>query len=127
MIGDPRPALSDALQRMILVVDDDVLVRTIASEGLRAANFRVVEAANGDEARIILDNLDDIDLVFTDIEMPGSLDGVGLASWIANRYPGIKVLLTSGACVPVTRAELPFLPKPYRLRELVARILDLLP
>ena len=66
-------------------------------------------------------------LFFADIEMPGSLDGIGLASWIANRYPGIKVLLTSGACVPAGRAEeLPFLPKPYRPRELVAHILDLL-
>lgn len=96
-------------RRMILVVDDDLVVRESVSEGLRRASFEVLEAADAEEAMTLLEGIDNIELVFSDISMPGIMNGVGLASWTVTQYPSIKVLLTSGAGKPEGhRSELPF-------------------
>lgn len=131
--GDRQPASKRAPagmpRRKILVVGDDVVVRVSVSEWLRQAGFEIVGAADADEARALLLSVDDIDLVFSDVNMPGAMDGVGLALWIVKRYPGIKVLLSSGASTPALQSQggdLPFLAKPYRPRELMTRIGELL-
>ena len=117
---------------VILVVEDDFLLRMHAADIIRDAGFDVVEASNADEAIIILESRDDISVVFTDVQMPGSMDGLKLARAVRGRWPPIQIITTSGQCV-VQAADLPeggrFLPKPYNavqvsglLRELTRRV-----
>jgi CheY-like chemotaxis protein len=81
-------------QQTILVVEDEILVRAPIANYLRQCGYRIVEACNGDEAvTVLLHGKLDIDLVFTDIEMPGSVDGFGLAKWIREHRPGMDILL----------------------------------
>jgi CheY-like chemotaxis protein len=117
---------------VILVVEDDYLLRMHAADIISDAGFEVIEAANADEAIAILESRDDVAVVFTDIQMPGSMDGLKLARAVRGRWPPIKIITTSGQCL-VEDIDLPqggrFLPKPYSavqvsglLRELTGRI-----
>src|SRR6202167_5682962 len=81
---------------VVLVVEDDFLIRMGAVEMIEVAEFDVVEAANADEAMKILEVRLDIAVVFTDIQMPGSMDGLKLAAAIRGRWPPIKIITTSG-------------------------------
>ena len=86
--------VTQPVQETILVVEDDVLVRMPIAHYLRDCGYKVIEAANGDEAVTVLTHQDTvIDLVFTDIEMPGALDGFGLAKWVREHRPGLDVIL----------------------------------
>ena len=100
----------------VLIVEDEPLVRLCAVETVEAAGFTVIEAANADEAIRILENRKDIRVVFTDIHMPGSMDGLKLAHAVRNRWPPIKIIVTSGR-ERVAEQELPaggrFFAKPY--------------
>jgi CheY-like chemotaxis protein len=113
-----------------LVVEDDFLIRMHAVEIIEDAGFDVIEAADADEAIIILEARLDITVVFTDIEMPGSMDGLKLAAAIRDRWPPIKVVATSGM-VDVRSVDLPlggrFLPKPYSPSQIVATLRELTP
>ncbi len=80
----------------ILVVEDEVLVRIATAERLRAAGYAVMEAANAAEAVRLMGAAPSIDLVFSDVHMPGSMDGNELRAWILRERPHIKVLLTTG-------------------------------
>ena len=100
----------------ILIVEDEPLVRLCAVDTVAAAGFDVIEAASADEAIRILESRSDIGVVFTDIQMPGSMDGLKLAHAVRNRWPPIKVIVTSGREL-VTEYDLPeggrFFAKPY--------------
>jgi CheY-like chemotaxis protein len=87
----PRPLL----QCTVLVVEDDEVLRMCAAEVVADAGFSPVEAANADEAFAILENRSDIALLFTDIRMPGSMDGLNLARTVHGRWPAIKIILVS--------------------------------
>ena len=104
----------------ILVVEDEALIRDFVLEELQYAGFDVVVAANADEAIVILENQLDIRLVFTDIDMPGSMNGMKLAAAVRERWPPIHIIVTSGKGRP---GELParalFIPKPYIGRNVV--------
>ena len=115
-------------QPAVLVVEDEILIRSAAAEFLRGAGYRVVEAADAAEAVAIFASRTQIDLVFSDINMPGSMDGVGLVRWIADHHPGIHVILTSAVSHARSAAEsgAGFLLKPYRLAEAARRIASLL-
>lgn len=113
-----------AADRVVLVVDDEVLLRMAACAHLRDAGFVVVEAVNAAEAVALLAVRNSIGLVFTDINMPGAMDGVALAALIAERYPAVRILLTSGVA---RDTAMPFLAKPYSFAELRQRIEELLP
>jgi CheY-like chemotaxis protein len=101
---------------VVLVVEDDHLLRLDAADMISAAGFDVVEAANADEAIAILESRNDITVVFTDIQMPGSMDGLKLARAVRGRWPPIKIVTTSGQRI-FEETDLPeggrFLPKPY--------------
>jgi CheY-like chemotaxis protein len=101
---------------VVLVVEDDHLLRLDAADIIAAAGFDVVEAANADEAIAILESRNDITVVFTDIQMPGSMDGLKLARAVRGRWPPIKIVTTSGQRI-IEETDLPeggrFLPKPY--------------
>ena len=113
---------------VVLVVEDEFLLRMDSVEILEDEGFEVIPAANADESIAILSARSDIRLVFTDIQMPGSMDGLKLARFVRNRWPPIKIVATSGH-VPAGADDLPtgsvFLPKPYSGAELVSTLRDL--
>ena len=101
---------------VVLIVEDEFLLRIDAADMIAAAGFEVVQAGNADEAIEILESRADITVVFTDIQMPGSMDGLKLARAVRGRWPPIKIVATSGR-VRIEPQDLPdggrFLPKPY--------------
>jgi DNA-binding NtrC family response regulator len=111
--------------RTILVVEDEILIRLLLAEHLRDCGFKVREAGNAAEARELLVSAGPVDLVFSDVNMPGGEDGIALAHWIVHRHPTIPIILTS-ALPPVGGTNFPFLAKPYGLEAAVALILLLL-
>jgi CheY-like chemotaxis protein len=107
------------------VVEDEFFSRWHAVELVEAAGYRAVEASNADEAIAVLQARKDIRIVFTDINMPGSMDGLKLARAIRDRWPPIELILTSGH-FDVPERDIPerglFFPKPYRDEEIVAAL-----
>ena len=99
---------------LIVVVDDDVFERMGASDMFSDAGYRVLEAGNADEALQIFETNADIKLLFTDVSMPGSMSGSDLARYVAERWPSIGIIMTSGRPRPL---KLPlsmlFHDKPY--------------
>jgi len=81
---------------VVLVVEDEPLLRMLAVEVVEDAGFIAIEARDADEAVILLESRNDIVLLFTDINMPGSMDGLKLAHAVRNRWPPIKILVVSG-------------------------------
>jgi CheY-like chemotaxis protein len=112
----------------VLVVEDEVLVRMAVADSLELAGFKVVEASTGDEAVSLLSRGGpQIDLVFTDVRMPGSVDGFALNAWVRQNRPAIPVFLVSGDIGKAhSRDELapgqPFFSKPYSLDAVVSRM-----
>src|ERR1700709_2157331 len=108
--------LSQSKRPVVLIVEDELLLRMNAVEMIDAAGFEVVEAANADQAIEILEARRDITVMFTDIQMPGSMDGLKLARAVRGRWPPVKIVATSGH-LHIEENELPeggrFLPKPY--------------
>ena len=101
---------------VILAVEDEPLVRMFISDFLDEAGFKVLEAVNADEATTILRARPDVQVVVTDIEMPGSMNGLELAKVIQDRWPGIGVVVTSGRQRPGPddlSERVAFLAKPY--------------
>ena len=110
----------------ILVVEDEPLVRAVAVMHLQERGFSVMEAQDADEAMLILGQDPSIAAVFSDVQMPGSMDGLALAQWLANTRPTVKVLLTSGRIIADKPMEWRFLAKPYKLEELEEELRNLL-
>src|ERR1700674_2110137 len=80
----------------VLVVEDEMMLRMRAVDIVEDAGFTPIEAVNGDDAFAILESRSDIDLLFTDIQMPGTMDGLKLAHAVHERWPSIKIILVSG-------------------------------
>jgi CheY-like chemotaxis protein len=104
----------------ILVVEDDVLVRLVTVEFLEDSGFKVVETGNAADAINVLTTDGPIDVVFSDVQMPGEMDGLGLARWISREKPEVKVLLTSGK-VPDQPGQ-PVVAKPYDMEAVARRL-----
>ena len=115
-IAVPRPPI------VVLVVEDDFLLRMDAVDIVRNAGFEAIEAANADQAIAIIEADPDIHIVFTDVQMPGTMDGLRLASFIRDRWPPIKIVATSGR-LRVAEEDLPkgsiFVPKPYSPEQII--------
>lgn len=113
-------------QRVILIVEDDILVRVTVADYLRDAGYKVIEAANAAEALQIFASGEPVDVVFTDIQMPGTMDGLMLTRWVRKHHPDIEVLVTSGKGHDEASSGLiahdAFFPKPYRLDAVAAHI-----
>ncbi|MBW6531318.1 response regulator [Sphingomonas sp. RRHST34] len=118
--------MGQACGTTVLLVEDELFVRMIGADALSEAGYRVIEAGDADEALARLERSDDVQVLFTDIRMPGSMDGLQLAGEVHRRWPAIRILLTSGDTRP-TGAAIPddgrFLAKPYRF-EALSRELD---
>jgi CheY-like chemotaxis protein len=116
------------LGQVVLVVEDEEILRMLAVEFVEDAGFEAIEAKSADEAVQILERRMDIRIVFTDIDMPGSLDGIKLAACIRDRWPPIEIILTSGHYAPKSH-ELPsraiFIPKPYQVTEVVETLREM--
>jgi CheY-like chemotaxis protein len=101
---------------VVLVVEDEPLLRMYAVSIVEDAGLEAIEASNADQAIAILERNANIRIIFTDIDMPGSMDGLKLAKAVRNRWPPVEIILTSGH-VRVEHSDIPergrFFPKPY--------------
>lgn len=114
----------------ILVVEDEVLIRMHVVDSLTDAGFNVIEAADATQAIEVLKTCDAVDLVFTDITLPGELDGFGLVRWIRMQNPSLPIILTSGGHNAALAAERckgePFFEKPYDVIVLAEQMLAMI-
>jgi DNA-binding NtrC family response regulator len=111
----------------VLIVEDEFLQRAMLSDQLQECGFMVFEAANADEAIALIETGIPIDLVLTDVRMPGSMNGFGLAKWISANRPKINVIIASGEATQTDAAEelcehVPFFTKPYDLKAIVDEV-----
>lgn len=107
----------------VLVVEDEVLIRLTIVDELLEQGFEVFEAGSADEAIAKLERYQHIQLVFTDIDMPGSMDGLKLANFVRGRWPPIKIIVTSGRFLPSSDAlptDVKFFAKPYDYAALIS-------
>ena len=118
----PHP---EAVRPVVLIVEDEFLIRMYAAEMIEAVGYDVIEAINADHAIAILESRRDIRVVFTDLNLPGSMDGVKLAHAVRHRWPPVHIIATS-AYHPNVIDQLPtgsvFLPKPYSERKIVGTL-----
>ena len=111
---------------LVLVVEDEIFLRYVTAEYLEDCGFSVLQAANADEAVGLLQRNREVGAVFSDIQMPGSMNGLGLAHWIAQTLPGVKVLLTSGQILPAAARKWTLLAKPYDMAEVERRLREMI-
>jgi DNA-binding NtrC family response regulator len=124
--------MKTSVARTVLVVEDEALVNLDIAEALRDEGFDVLQAYNGEQALILLHKRPDIRVVFTDVNLPGAVDGIILASEIERRWPHVEVLVTSAQ----RRTDLEqlavvanygrFVPKPYPPRAVTRRIHEII-
>jgi CheY-like chemotaxis protein len=119
-----KPCAANARLRVVLIVEDEILIRMLLSEALRQEGYAVIEAANADEAFTVLHATPNPDVLVTDVRMPGAVDGFELAAFVRRTRPELKVIITSGNAGPGGALGLAdaFLPKPYELGAIVSRI-----
>ncbi len=115
---------------VVLVVEDDAIIRMGAVDLVLSAGYEALEAADADEAIRILEVRNDIDLVFTDVQMPGTMDGIKLSHYIRDRWPPVKIIVASGKAI-LEESSLPegswFFSKPYNdhaITNMMARMLS---
>ena len=106
----------------VLIVEDEPLVSLALREELTETGYNVLTAANASEAIEILELRGDIETIFTDVDMPGSMDGLQLAAAVRDRWPPVNIVITTGMKRPPA-AEMPkgsvFIAKPYRFQDVV--------
>ena len=119
---------SSLVNHVILIAEDEELIRSVFAEYMKAVGFYVLEAIHAADALAVLDKAGRIDMVFTDVHMPGQMDGYALADWINEHHPAMPVLLTSGIDKPPIGAHgkhRRFIAKPYALAEVERHIREL--
>ena len=113
------------MKPLVLIVEDEALVRLVAASMLQDAGFDTLEADTAEDALDVLERHDDVRVLFSDVQLPGAMDGLDLAHLVHDRWPDIGLLLTSGG-VTVRRNEIPddgdFLPKPYDVFRMVEAV-----
>jgi CheY-like chemotaxis protein len=113
----------------ILVVEDEFLILSATADDLRDEGFVVYEASNADDAIALLEAHAEIRILFTDVDMPGSMDGLKLSAAVRDRWPPTLIIVTSGKAL-VGRAELPiggrFFPKPYNTGKIASAMQEML-
>lgn len=115
---------------VVLVVEDSAIIRMGAVDLVQSAGYEALEASNADEAIRILESRADIDLVFTDVQMPGTMDGIKLSHYIRDRWPPVKLIVASGKAI-LEESSLPegsrFFSKPYNDHAIADAMADMLP
>ena len=113
---------------IVLVVEDEALLRSITGEYLRLSGYVVIEATDAAEAVAMINRGEQPNVVFSDVSLPGTVDGLSLARWLRHRRPNLRVMLTSGYGEAVRQAAIElvgsecFVPKPYHQEKLAHRI-----
>ncbi|MGX9393986.1 response regulator (plasmid) [Nitrobacteraceae bacterium UC4446_H13] len=118
-----------AIRRVVLVVEDEFLLRMLAVDMVEDAGYISLEAADADEAFAILESRSDIALLFTDIQMPGSMDGLQLAHAVYKRWPPIRIIVVSGQLRPAGNDipnESRFFGKPFVAGEMVTEMRNMI-
>lgn len=118
----PRGVPQAGDRKRILVVEDELLIRLLVSDELRNAGFEVIEAVDADEALTVLKSLVPIDIVISDVRMPGSIDGLGLLAVVRESFPNLPVIITSGhldSRLATADGAARFLAKPYGMNAVV--------
>ena len=114
---------------VVLVVEDEMLLRMRAVDMVEDAGYISLEAVNADQALAILQSRPDISMLFTDIQMPGTIDGLQLAHAVHKRWPPIKIILASGQ-LRLSNPDIPqdsrFFGKPLHSDEMIAEMQDML-
>jgi two-component system, response regulator PdtaR len=122
MADDTKPSV-------VLVVEDEAILRAMASSIFSTEGFHVVEAATGDDAAGMLETDPEVHLLFTDVHVPGSLDGLALAWHVMKHWPGIRIIIVSGR-VKLQPHEMPpgsrFCSKPYDPRTVLNHAREML-
>jgi len=115
---------------VVLVVEDNAIIRMGAVDLVISAGYEALEACDADEAIRIMESRDDIDLVFTDVQMPGTMDGIKLCHYISQGWPPVKLIVASGNAI-LEESSLPggsmFFSKPYHdhtIKDAMARLLS---
>jgi DNA-binding NtrC family response regulator len=120
---------SHAIKPTVLVVEDELLLRMRAVDIVEDAGFTPLEAVNADDALALLESRSDINLLFTDIQMPGTMNGLKLAHAVHERWPSIKIILVSGQVTP-NEADRPansrFFEKPVEVQKMIAELQDMI-
>lgn len=113
----------------VLVIEDEALIRMDVADQLRGEGFHVLEARGAPQAIALLEKHDDIGLIFTDIDIPGSMDGLALAAAVRDRWPPVHIIVTSGHRL-IDMGDLPdgalFFSKPYHHDDVVSSMCELL-
>src|SRR3954449_6063686 len=124
-----KPAMtSTSIPPNVLVVEDEMVLRMRAVDIVEDAGFKAIEAINADEALSILESRSDISLLFSDIQMPGTMDGLKLAHAVHDRWPSIKIILVSGQVRPSEKdqpAESRFFGKPLEVKHMIAQLKEM--
>jgi CheY-like chemotaxis protein len=118
-----------SIPAVVLIVEDEMLLRMRAVDMVEDAGYTSLEAVDADAAFAILESRSDIALLFTDIQMPGSMDGLKLAHAVHQRWPPIKIILVSGQ-LRLAKADIPpnsrFFGKPLQAREMIAEMQEMI-
>lgn len=127
----PASLINETSPRVVLVVEDEALIRMSLADAMEDAGFTVVEANGADAAVREFANRQDIDIVITDVQMPGSMDGIGLCEWLHTNQPGVPFIICSGRD---TLSDLQRFPagtfrvsaKPYSMDSIVDQVRELI-
>lgn len=121
--------MSSPAANVVLVVEDEALIRMLLTDILEAAGFVVIEADGADEAIAVFAARRDVDVVVTDLRMPGTMDGLGLAGWMCEHAPAVPVIITSGLSTPPDADANPcivhIVTKPYMPSHIVNLVTEL--
>lgn len=125
-----RPDTAESGTATVLVVEDELFVREPIAEYLRDCGYHVLEAEDARQAISLIESVEGVDVVFSDIRMPGDMDGFALAQWLRTNHPEVSILLTSGyyasrkSSGPIEDVKL--IEKPYSQAQVLRRIRSLL-
>jgi len=130
-LTSPASLINETSPRVVLVVEDEALIRMSLADAMEDAGFTVVEANGADAAVREFANRQDIDIVITDVQMPGSMDGIGLCEWLHTNQPGVPFIICSGRD---TLSDLQRFPagtfrvsaKPYSMDSIVDQVRELI-
>jgi DNA-binding NtrC family response regulator len=114
MVPDLQAKPQDASRR-VLLAEDDAVLRELIAEAMRDSGLTVIEVQSADEAKRYLQAGGHADLVFSDVEMPGSMNGIELGRWVRRNHPEMRLILTSGTMAIGARELGIFISKPYRI------------
>jgi DNA-binding NtrC family response regulator len=121
----PRGDPSAEVRKRVLLVEDELLIRLLVSDELRNAGYDVIEACNADEGLTVLRSPVRVDLIISDVRMPGSVDGLGLLAIVRETFPTLPVIITSGhleSRLAIADGAARFLAKPFGMDAVVSAV-----